>query len=174
MKPVKNVINAFTFISVAAVVVMLVITFVDIIGRLVFAKPVIGATEICQILMAVILTAMGGSLLARKTVQVDVLLDALPKKISLKIDTGVLTATVIFCFLVGYATFLNGQYALNTGRVYTFLKVPLWPFLMLLAFSFMVAGIATVFYIINLHKDKDKKKDVLDHSDLAILEEADS
>ena len=174
MKVIKTIINAFNYISIAAIVIMVVITFSDVLGRLVFIKPVVGATEYCEMLMVVMLTAMGGSLLARKTVQVDVLLDILPKKIALIIDTIVLVVCAAFCIFVAYGTYLNGLFALNVSRIYTFLKVPHWPFLMLLAFSFIIAAAATILFMIIMHNTKDKSKSVLDHADLAILEESDS
>ncbi len=173
MKAIKSLAGIFVYIAVAAIVAMLMITVGDVIGRLIFARPIVGATEICEILMAVMLTAIGGSLLAGKTVQVDVFMDALPKKASLAVDTLMLLISVAYCFVVGWATFLNGQYASRTHRVYTFLNIPKWPFLMLLAFSFIVAGVATVCYILVLLRDKEKKKDLMDHADLTILEEAD-
>jgi TRAP-type C4-dicarboxylate transport system permease small subunit len=171
VKFIQNAINAFIYIAVAAIVIMLCITFADVVGRMIFSRPIVGATEICEILMAVMLTAMGGSLLAGKTVQVDVLMDTLPKRVSLKADSIVLIISAAFCLLVGVGTFLNGLFSKSTHRVYTFLEVPQWPFLLLLACSFVIAGIASVLYIRVIYANKDKERDVMAHSDLAILED---
>jgi TRAP-type C4-dicarboxylate transport system permease small subunit len=174
MKAVRSVINIFIYIAVAAIVVMLAITFLDVVFRLLFARPIVGATEVCEILMAVMLTAMGGSLLAGKTVQVDVMLDALPRKASFTIDRIVLIITAAYCFLVGYSTILNGRFSMVSSRSYTFIGVPQWPFLMLLGFSFLLAGFATVLATIILCQNKNKTKNVLENADLAILQEVDT
>ena len=103
------------------------------------------------------------------------LLDMMPKRTALVVDTAVLSVAILFCVLVAYGTYLNGQFAMKVNRIYTFLQVPHWPFLMLLAFSFLVAGVATFLYIIVLYqnKDKGKEKNILDHADLTILEDTD-
>ena len=177
MKIVKSIINVFTVISAAAIAGLLGITVADVIGRLIFLKPVVGTTEISEVLMAVILTAMAGTLLAKKTVQVDVLMDALPKKISRVIDTVTLAVAAAYCFLVGYATYLSSQSAQRTNRVYGFfLGIPRWPFMMLLALSFVMAGVAAIIFIVTLHQNKEdkkpEKKSLLDDAELTILKEA--
>ena len=171
MKAIRGAVNAFVIVAVVAIVALLAITVADVLGRMIFARPIVGATEICEILMAVMLTAIGGSLLAKKVVQVDVLMDAIPKKASIIVDTIVISISAVYCFAVGWATFLNSRYELNTKRVYTFLNIPRWPFLLLLALSFVIAGLATICFIVVLHQDKTEEKSVLDHADLAILEE---
>jgi len=171
MKPIRTVINFFVFLSVAAIILMLLITVGDVIGRRFFARPIMGATEICEILMSVILTAMGGSLLAKKTVQVDILLDALPAKVSRKIDYGVLAISAVYCFIAAYATIAEGRYSMDTGRLYIFLRLPKWPFQFLLAFSFIVAGISAVLFVIMVRQSRsdEKKESIMDHAELAIL-----
>ena len=171
MKATKAVVNIFVFISVAAIVAMLGITVGDVIGRMIFTHPIVGATEMCEILMSVVLTAVGGSLIAGKTVQVDVLMDALPRKVSIKVDYGVLVISALYCFLAGWATIREGQYSMSTFRTYKFLKVAKAPFQFLLAFSFIVAGIAAIMFIVTLRQSKSdgSAKSIMDHSDLAIL-----
>jgi TRAP-type C4-dicarboxylate transport system permease small subunit len=171
MRLLKGIINFFVYIAIAAIAAMLVITFLDVAFRLTIARPITGATEICEILMAVMLTAMGGSLLAGKTVQVDVMLDAIPKNTALIIDTVTLIVSAVFCVFVGWATILNSFFSMQTHRSYTFIGIAQWPFLTLLGCSFIIAGIAVINFIIVLHQNKDRKKSVLDHADLAILEE---
>ena len=156
MKGGRVIINAFNYIAIAAIVAMLAITVADIIGRLLFTRPITGTIEFCEMLMAVMLTAMGGSLLAGKNIKVDVLLDALPKKIALKIETIVLFLTGIFCFFAFWATFLNGRYAYNTNRSYSNLGIPKWPFIMLLAMAFIIAGVVSLYFIVMLYKRKEE------------------
>ena len=152
-----------------AVAVMLVLTFVDVVLRVAFSRPITGVTEICEILMAVMLTAMGGSLLAGKTIKVDVLIDKLPKTAGLCVDTLMLAGSAVFCVFVGIATIMRGQYSLSSGRIYIFIGMPQWPFLMLLGLAFFMAAIASIMAIILLFKARNKDKSILDDEEYAIL-----
>ena len=173
MNAVNRVINAFIFISGAGLVMMVVITVGDVLARALFTKALVGATEFCELLMPVLLTALGGSLLAGKTTKVDLVLDLLPKKVSLKIDTVVLCVCIFYCFMIGTRTIYAGRLAINANSSYVFLGVPKGPFIVLLGISFLVAAVAIVSCIQTLYKNKDKEVSVLDDPELDILSEED-
>lgn len=153
MKVFRIIINIFMVVAAVATLAMLTIVVLDVILRYFFKAPIVGATEISQMLMVCILPALGGTILEGRMTQVDVLVERFPAPVRVVVDTIMNIATIVLFALLTWQAFRLGVYEKGIGKVYSLLKVPEYPFLFLLAFSFAVAAIATtVCFVLYLKK----------------------
>ncbi len=81
-KIVRFIVKIFMYVSIAATLGMLGITVLDVILRWVFRSPLPGVIEISQVLLVSIMSAMGAVILEKRNVEVNVVVDAVPRKMA--------------------------------------------------------------------------------------------
>ncbi len=172
MKALRIVTKIFVYIAMAASLFMLGLVFLDVILRIFFRAPIVGATELSQMAMVCILPAMGGVILENRNTKVDVLVEKFPPKLALGVDVVTLVISIAYCALLGWQTIESSIFSKEFKVVYSLLRVPEWPFLVLLGCAFFVAAIATFVFMINRIRTRNQPAE--EHMpELDILEEAD-
>lgn len=151
----KIIIKFFTWVSVLASVLMLALIVLDVILRTFFKAPIVGATELIQMLMVCILAAVGGCIIENRNTRVDVILDLLPKKVAFIIDFAGYVISIAFFLLIAWQTFESALFSASFDIVYSLLGIPEYPFLALLAFSFLIGVAATFVVLFNHIKNKN-------------------
>lgn len=159
MKVMKVIVNIFMVVAAVATLAMLFIVVLDVILRIFFKSPIVGATEITQMLMVCITPAIGGTILEHRMTKVDVLIEKFPKAAQVVVDTIMYVITIILFVLLTWRTFDLGIYTQSIGKVYSMLKIPEYPFLYLLAFAFAVSCVATIAVLLQYLKNSRKKPD---------------
>jgi len=167
-------VKIFMYISIAAVVVLLGLTAADVFLRLVFQSPITGVIEISQVLLVSIMAAMGAVIIEKRNIEVKAIVDAAPRAIGLGMDIITLLMSIAYFFVVGWQTLESLKFSLQFNVVYSILRMPEWPFMLLLGASFTVCGFAAIVYLVNRIEARNEvvvkdKTDVSDHPDLAIL-----
>ena len=76
----RLVVDFCAILSVLCVAGIMLISVLDVIMRGIFNSPIIGATEISQMLMVGAVLGAGGGILTDQNIQVDIVVNALPKK----------------------------------------------------------------------------------------------
>jgi TRAP-type C4-dicarboxylate transport system permease small subunit len=144
---VKNVCNFLSIIAGVVLLVMIGITFADIVLRY-FGRPIVGTYEIVAFLgVAVTGFALPRASLLKTHVYVDLVIDKLPKNRQrvLKITTRLL---VIAFFLVAAGYFiLMGINFIQTNTVTMTLKVPFFPVVFGLAASCLAQCLVSFYEI---------------------------
>lgn len=159
MKVMKVIVNIFMVVAAVATLAMLFIVVLDVILRIFFKSPIVGATEITQMLMVCITPAIGGTILENRMTKVDVLVEKFPKGVQVVVDTIMYVITIVLFGLLTWRAFDLGTYQQSIGKAYSMLKIPEYPFLYLLAFAFAVSCVATIVVLVQYLKTSKNKPD---------------
>jgi TRAP-type C4-dicarboxylate transport system permease small subunit len=149
------------YMSVAAGIVlvfMACLTFADIIMR-VFGKPIPGVYEVVGFLgVAVAAFVLPRSSLERAHVGVDLVVEKLSSKprMVIKIITRVLVA--VFFFMAAWYFVGMAQSFIATKSVTMTLKLPFYPVVYVLVFSFFVQGIVSVYQIVEKERERRQEQ----------------
>ena len=117
-------------IGCVILVLLMLITFVDVVGRNFFNSPLLGAAELTQVLMAsMIFLLLPGVTLRQGHVSVDLINSVAGRGLDLirNVLTGVLG--VAFFSMMAYRLYINGTHAVSYGDETTNLRIPIAPFL---------------------------------------------
>lgn len=133
--------NVFSGISIVA---MMLLVVVDVILRLVFKTPIVGATELIQILVVVEMASLAASILENRQVSITIAFERFPPKMQLIVDIITYTATIVLCILATYASLDNMLYSFEMNTGYHFIGVPYWPFLFLFGLGFFTGAIGVI------------------------------
>jgi TRAP-type C4-dicarboxylate transport system permease small subunit len=126
--------NLCGYISGVCLLGMIALISADITVRLLFQSPILGAYEICQLIMAVVvLLGLPYAQSKKATIHVTFLIMKLPGKLSIVFWTmGQALAALIF-FGFGYATLMHAMF-LKVGKATTgTILIPYWPFYVIAA-----------------------------------------
>lgn len=132
-------------LAAALIMMMVLVTVVDVIGRYLFASPLPGAFELTQILLAdLVLAALPITTLRGSHVEVDLLShlwSSRTDRLAGAFGAGV-TAGVFF--LLSWTVAAHGQKLMADGSVTNDLALPLWPAAALGALTFLVSGVVAL------------------------------
>ena len=128
----------FERIGLAAMIVMMVITCIDVIGAKVFKSPILGALDIVQLSQIVAIAfAASMTLILKKHVQVEFFFDLLPRRAQAVINTIILLILLLFLIVIiwqvcvlGYSFQASGEYSMTA-------YIPYYPFTYAIALAFI-------------------------------------
>jgi len=177
-KIVRILVKIFMYISIAAVVALLVLTITDVSLRLVLKAPITGVIEISQVLLVSIMAAMGAVIIEKRNIEVKAVVEAVPRKVGLGMDIVTLLMSIAYFFILGWQTLESLKFSIQFNVVYSMLRLPEWPFMLLLGLSFTVCGFAAVVYLMNRIETRNEivvkdKTDASGNPELAILKNQD-
>ena len=134
-----------------ALMVMMLLTTADVVGRYVFNKPIMGTFEITEFLMLILIFSYLGFTQSTKShISVDILVPRLPKRVQVLIER----INHLFCLiLMGLITWMGFEKALElekVGEASTLLKVPVYPFALFLVLGCTVLCIEYIRDLIKL------------------------
>lgn len=117
--------NLDLLIAAVALVALIAITFVGVIMRYGFNSPFAWQEEV-QLMLIVWVTFLGGryAFVTGSHCAIDVVVDALPKKIQRYVDLLIMAAVVVVLCYTGWQSFKYIQQMYNTGRVTNLLHIP--------------------------------------------------
>ena len=145
----------FSWFSVAALLVMISITLVDVFLRFFFNSPIVGATEIARMMMICLSPAFAKVMLNGNHVKVGAVVDLFGRKGQLAFDTFGHLAAAAICGLMSYQAIIDMQRRMAQSWVYTLLKIPAWPFYAMFAFAMGLFTIAIIIKLISNFADKE-------------------
>ena len=142
--------------SCAALLVMVFVTIADVLMRNLFNAPIPGSIEIARMMMICMAPTFVCALIEKRHIAVGVFVDKLGRKGQLVFDTFGYMATAIVCGFMSYQGFIDTQRRIIRGDVYTMLRIPVWPFMLLFAVSMGIFAIMIVIYLIDIYLDKER------------------
>lgn len=165
-KLANGVVGLCSLLSVVCVVGILVLAVLDVILRVFFTAPIIGATEISQMLMVGAVLGTGGGILTEQNIQVDIVVNALPKKVQYIVELFAVTASIIIYGLISWRLLVESGAAIKFAKAFSLLKVPYYPFYWLLALGMLGGCIGGAIYLSRVIRKlcgKEKEKGGDDH-----------
>ena len=142
-KITKKITDVLGIIAGVMITVMMLLAVLDVVLRTFFASPIIGATEIIQILNVGIVVALGAGTVANQHVTVDFVMDKIPKAPRFYIQMVVDVINIAILVLLAVCSFQFMEKSQVQGYTYSLLKIPEWPFVGLIAIG-MLGGVIGV------------------------------
>jgi TRAP-type transport system small permease protein len=124
-----------SWVAGAGVVVMLALTFADIIGVKIFNSPVPGSIEIVA-LLGVVITAFGMAYTQSQhaNIRVEFFVQHLPKRIQAGVSAFSLLLSIILFALLSWQSFKYGYSLQQSGEVSMTARIPTYLFVYAMAF----------------------------------------
>jgi TRAP-type C4-dicarboxylate transport system permease small subunit len=121
---------------------MLLFTLIDVIGSVVFNKPLRGATELvgCMQITA-IASAMAIAFYANRHIAIEFLVMHLPKAAKNVVNKFVAIVCFAFFIILCWQSFIYGLALQKSGEITSTAHIPLYPFAYFIAFAAVVASL---------------------------------
>ena len=134
----KRIAKIFYIVAGAAIVVMMLLTVVDVVGRF-FRCPIFGSVEIVGFLATIVVAAaLPFTYKSDGHVGVEILVRLFSRKTQLVIEIFTRSISLIFFGLVTWQMFLYAHDIRDTGEVSMNLEFPIYTIIYLLAFGLLV------------------------------------
>lgn len=142
-KITKRCTDVLGWIAGVMIAVMMLLAVLDVCLRSFFGSPIIGATEIIQILNVGIVVALGAGTIKNQHVTVDFVMDKVPKvpRFYIQLVVDVINIAILILLAVCSFQFMEKSHA--QGYTYSLLKIPEWPFVGLIAIG-LLGGVVGV------------------------------
>lgn len=145
----KNIVNklglpsyVLSRLGCVALFFMMCLTVVDVVGRYVFNSPILGAFEMTEFLVLIVVFSFLGYAQSQKVhVTVDILFNRFPKKIQTIVALINYLIGLIVVFIIAWMGFEKALEAFHTGESPMNLPVPDYPFIFFLSLGAFVMGI---------------------------------
>ena len=130
MKILRLITKVGEYGACVALIVLMVVSVSNAIGRYFFNSPIRGTLEInSYMLVLIVALGLGGAAIEYKHIKVDLLMDRLSKRAQFYIDVVILSLTVI---MLALATWFVVEVAITVGTRYTIvLHIPDKPFILI-------------------------------------------
>ena len=148
----------FEWIGLAAMILMMVITCIDVVGAKVFKSPVLGALDIVQLsqLLAIAFAA-SMTLIIGRHVQVEFFHKLLPQRAQAVINTIVLLIVFLFFILIVWQVCVLGYSFQTSGEYSMTAYIPYDPFAYAVAFAFIPVCLVLLVELFKSLKQKVEK-----------------
>lgn len=135
----------FEWIGLAGMLVMMVITFVDVVGAKVFHWRLFGAIDIVMLSQIVAIAfAMSMALILGRHIQVEFFVARLPRRVQAVIDSVVLFLSLGLFSLIIWRLFVLGYTFQTSGEESQAARIPYYPF----AYSIALASIPVLLVLL--------------------------
>lgn len=145
------------YVAGAAIIVMMTLVVIDIILRNI-GSPIIGVYEVVGYLGALViafalvhLTATNGN------INISFMVSKLPERTQAIIDSITCTICAIVCFLISVQGVIHGMNLWHAGQISSCLRIHYFPFMYVIAFTFVLVGLAFVTNLLKLRSQIVKK-----------------
>jgi TRAP-type C4-dicarboxylate transport system permease small subunit len=160
----KKVFAIMSYIGVATVVCIGLLTATDVVGRYFFNRPVQGTNDLIEVLMS-ILFACGIAVTTALDdhISVDSLYDKLPSSGQYILRVFASSVCTFIFFILVWQGYQGGMMAAKLGRVSSTLDIPLFPFKFFLAIGFLVSLIYSIKNMVLLLRNKQhaEQRDII-------------
>lgn len=158
-----NILGLFSYVlsrlGCVALFAMMCLTVVDVVARYVFNSPILGAFEITEFMILVMVFSFLGYAQAQKAhVTVDILYDRFPATVRKTIRIFNYIISFIVILIVCWMGFEKAVETFQTGERPLNLAVPNYPFVFFLSFGAMVLCIEYLRDVIRKLTQKEKNK----------------
>jgi TRAP-type C4-dicarboxylate transport system permease small subunit len=139
------------YLAVTVLALMMLLTVVDVTGRYFsrwfdWASPISGTTEICKLMMVIIVfPALGWAALGRVHVKVDLLMTRLPPRVQAIVNAFTLLIALGTYVIITWRSFLESAVV---NRQTSLLELPFTPFYWIMSVGFAIFCVAIIVLII--------------------------
>lgn len=138
-------------VGAASLTAMMFLTASDVALRYFFNKPISGAFDLTEYMMAVVFAfGLPYCTIQRSHVKVDILMERLPERARTAITTITTPLSLVFFSLIAWQSIVYMQIQFNTNIVSSVLLIPRYPFIGLLFLGYVGFVIVLLAEFLNL------------------------
>ncbi|RJX24493.1 MAG: TRAP transporter small permease [Dethiobacter sp.] len=142
----ENIIKLIEWIGIVGVVVMIAVTFINVIGAKLFLSPLRGATEVVGFGQIVAITfAIAIDMLEKRHITVDFVVERLSSLAQKGINLFIFALELIFFAVLSYKSFIYGISLKRAGEISSGALIPFYPF----AFAIAIGAAVTLLFFLN-------------------------
>lgn len=147
VSPVSRVVNS---VGMVMLVAMMLLTVADVTLRYLFRMPILGSLEITRfMLVSLVFLAMAYTQVKKGHVRLDTIFDRLPRKTQALIDSIAYLFSIGLVSLTTWQSIVYAQYMWTQGIVSEALRIPVYPFVLIVAFGSLLLCLVLVADFIN-------------------------
>ncbi|MBX2838159.1 MAG: TRAP transporter small permease [Gammaproteobacteria bacterium] len=154
MKFIGKACNLLAYLACICLILLMLVTFIDVIGRYFFNRPMTFAVELVELLMGLVFFfGLGYATLRKSHVNVDILLGVLPSFVKFILQRlAALIAAVIVALMAWRLTIKAIGFA-ESGLATSVLFMPVAPFVFLMCVGAIFATIVAIQQLLVTDKD---------------------
>ena len=145
--------NIVAYISVAALLIMVLITAADIVLKQIFLAPITGAIEITRMMMVCMAPSFVSALFKKRHVAVGLFIDKMGKAGQIVFDTFGYLLSAGICGLMCYQGIVEMNRRIAQNQVYTMLRIPTFPFYLIFAIGMGVFALGILVLLLDKYFD---------------------
>lgn len=155
LKILQNLSTYLAYIGAFSLFAMMCLTIGDVTGRYIFNKPILGAFELTEFMVLVLIFSYLGYAQAKKShVSVDLFMMFFPKKLKVYIEIFNHVSCLAIMILIAWMGFEKALEMMETGESSPNLALPSYPFVFFLVVGCVVMCIEFIRDIILIIKNK--------------------
>jgi TRAP-type C4-dicarboxylate transport system permease small subunit len=139
------------FAAAGVLAAMMLLTVSDVFLRYSFSRPIIGTTELTEIMMiCVAFLGLAWCAVKRGHLKVDLVMAHFSPRIQAIVDSITLLAVLGLCVFITWRSFLESITVMRLGSTSSLLEVPDYPFYFILTFGFAILCVVMVTNLIEV------------------------
>ena len=160
LKILQNLSTYLAYIGAFSLFSMMCLTITDVAGRYIFNKPVLGAFELTEFMVLVLIFSYLGYAQAKKShVSVDLFMMFFPKRLKVYIEIFNHVACLAIMILIAWMGFEKALEMMETGESSPNLALPSYPFVFFLVLGCAIMCVEFIRDIILILKTKKEYTD---------------
>ena len=144
MKLVDALSRVISYLAMAVVAAMMLLTVADVFMRFSLNQSITGTVEITKYMMVCLLLGMALCALQRRHIKVDIVMNRFRPRIQAVVDGVTYLAGLVIVAVFAWQGFEAALYALSYDRRSSMLSIPDFPFHILLVLSFAMLFLVIV------------------------------
>ena len=156
LKVVESIGKVLMWVAIVALIIMVGVTFADIILKQFFSRPVTGSIELTRMMLICMSVAFMSAMVNKRHVSVGLFVGRLRRKGQIFFDTISYSLSTAICLVICHQSFVVMLLRMDQGKLYTVLRIPTWPFYMIFSIAMLFFAVAIVVYLIDIYLDKTR------------------
>lgn len=142
-------VNILIAIGASILALMMFLTVIDVLGRYIINRPIAGAFELVEFMMAIFVPfAFVYCQKEKSHISVDLVTDRLPKKVQSFLDTITTLLAIVFYALIAWQSFYNIIEEFESKMTSAVLLIPNYPFMIPSAICFVVLVLLLLLHLL--------------------------
>lgn len=148
IKIIQVIADIARYIVEIAIVIIMLLTVADVLGRLLLNTTILGVTEYSQMIMAIILLSAGFTAVQDGHIKVDIVMNAVSRTVQniCAIITWIFSAVI--AGLLASSTYGFTARAFRDNQTFTTLGIVKWPFFLSFAIAMSILSLAAISLIL--------------------------
>ena len=142
---IKQILEKSGLTACVILVSMMMLTVVDVFSRYLFARPIVGANELVELMM-VCLSALAIAWCAVNVghIKVDLIVGRLSRRAQVVFDSANFALAVVVGAVIGVQSISEALFARKLESLTSVLEIPQFPFYLVLAAGYLILMVAAV------------------------------